>query len=267
MSIATVETGYVGNLTQDQEEKLLQLWRIFLRSCDAELYRTDTNRSGQTTSTTSPKQRRRLFSLSWSEDTSKTNDSPPVPTKLLSELEAMKMNAQEIKSIQQVLTKLKPDERRSAFFAMMKQDHPDTFLLRYLRAEKWNVPKGFVKFVSALEWWSKQQQVETEVIRKGELHALQQSQSSTSSNEKKDGEGFIAQLRMGKGFFHGSDKSGRPICVVRARTHKPGAQTEKALNSYILWNIEVMRLLLVPPVETMVSARYARLSMRRYECG
>ncbi|KAB8226154.1 CRAL-TRIO domain-containing protein [Aspergillus novoparasiticus] len=251
MSIATVETGYVGNLTQDQEEKLLQLWRIFLRSCDPELYRTATGQSGQTTSTTSPKQRRRLFSLSWSEDTSKANDSPPVPSKLLSELEAMKINAQEVKLIQQVLTKLKPDERRSAFFAMMKQDHPDTFLLRYLRAEKWNVPKGFVKFASALEWWSKQQQVEAEVIRKGELHALQQSQSSTSSNDKKDGEGFMAQLRMGKGFFHGSDKSGRPICVVRARTHKPGAQTEKALNSYILWNIEVMRLLLVPPVETM----------------
>ncbi|OGM51216.1 hypothetical protein ABOM_000267 [Aspergillus bombycis] len=251
MSIATVETGHVGSLTQDQEEKLLQLWAIFLRSCDPELYRTDTNHSGQTTSTTSPKQRRKLFSLSWSEDTVKSNDVPSVPPKLLSELEAMKMSAQEIKLIQQVLTKLKPDELRSAFFAMMKQDHPDTFLLRYLRAEKWDVSKGFVKFVSALEWWSKQQQVEGEVIRKGELHALQQSQSATGSTDKKDGEGFMAQLHMGKGFFHGSDKSGRPICVVRARTHKPGAQSEKALNSYILYNIELMRLLLVPPVETM----------------
>ncbi|KAE8133545.1 CRAL-TRIO domain-containing protein [Aspergillus pseudotamarii] len=252
MTIATVETGYVGNLTQGQEEKLLQLWVIFLRACDPQLSRTDTSQSGQTTSATSTKQRRRLFSLSWSaEDQAKSNDAPPVPAKLLSELQAMKMNAQEIKLIQQVLTKLKPDELRSAFLAMMKQDHPDTFLLRYLRAEKWNVSKGFVKFVSALEWWSKQKQVEAEVIHKGELHALQQSQSSTGSTDKKDGEDYMAQLRMGKGFFHGSDKSGRPICVVRARTHKPGAQSEKALNSYILYNIELMRLLLVPPVETM----------------
>ncbi|KNG80390.1 CRAL/TRIO domain protein [Aspergillus nomiae NRRL 13137] len=250
MSLATIETGYVGSLTQDQEEKLLQLWAIFLRSCDPEFYRTETNQS-QTTSTTSPKQRKKFFSLSWSEEPAKSNDAPSVPAKLLSELEAMKMSAQEIKLIQQVLPKLKPDELRSAFFAMMKQDHPDTFLLRYLRAEKWDVSKGFVKFVSALEWWSKQQHVEEEVIRKGELHALQQSQSTTGSTDKKDGEGFMAQLHMGKGFFHGSDKSGRPICVVRARTHKPGAQTEKALNSYILYNIELMRLLLVPPVETM----------------
>ncbi|KAE8377050.1 CRAL-TRIO domain-containing protein [Aspergillus bertholletiae] len=248
MSTATVETGYVGNLTQSQEEKLLQLWTIFLRSCDPELYRTDSSQNGQTPSLTSPKQRRRFFSLTWSEE---TNDAPPMPAKLLSELEAMKMSAPEIKAIQQVITKLKPDEFRSTFLAMMKQDHPDTFLLRYLRAEKWDVSKAFVKFASALEWWSKQGQVEKEVIRKGELHAVQQSQSDTRGTDKKDSEGFIAQLRMGKGFFHGCDKSGRPIYVVRARTHQPGAQSEKALNSYIVYTIELMRLLLIPPVETM----------------
>jgi MFS superfamily sulfate permease-like transporter len=175
-----------------------------------------------------------------------------MPTKMLSELEAMHMSAQDISSIQQVLTKLSPEELRSAFFGMIKQDHPDAFLLRFLRAEKWGVSEGFAKLVSALEWRTKQMQVDKEVTRKGELYALQQSQNSTDATEKKDGEDFLAQMRMGKGYFHGVDKSGRPICIVRGGLHKPGAQSEKVLNAFIVHSIEQVRLLLVPPVETMV---------------
>ncbi|KAF7588959.1 hypothetical protein BBP40_004961 [Aspergillus hancockii] len=239
MNTTTVETGYVGSLTQEQEEKLLQIWAILLRSCDSELYGTDASQNTPPTSPTTPKQRRRLFSLGLTEEPSKSNaESSPISAKLLSELEKIRMNAQEIKSIQQVLTKLSPKELRSSFFEMIKQDHPDAFLLRFLRAEKWDVSKGFVKLVSALEWRTQQMQVDKEVIRKGELYALQQSQSSADATRKKDGEDFLAQLRMGKGYFHGVDKSGRPICVVRARLHKPGVQSEKALNAYIVHSIE-----------------------------
>ncbi|KAE8392998.1 CRAL-TRIO domain-containing protein [Aspergillus alliaceus] len=252
VSTTTIDTGYVGNLAHDQEEKLLQLWAILLRSCNPELYSADVSPNGQPSSPTTPKQHKRLFSLGWPEIPSKSStDLPPIPGKLLSVLETMHMDAQEIKSIQQVLTKLSPEQLCSAFFAMMKQDHPDAFLLRFLRAEKWDVGKGFAKLVSALEWRSKQMRVDEEVILKGELHALEQSRNSACTADKKDGEDFLAQLRMGKGYFHGVDKSGRPICVVRGRLHKPGAQSEKALNEYIVYNIELVRLLLVPPVETM----------------
>ncbi|KAE8152882.1 CRAL-TRIO domain-containing protein [Aspergillus avenaceus] len=249
MSVTSAESGYVGHLTSEQEEKLSQLWAILIPSCDSNLYISGVTPAKQPTTPTSSKQRR-LFSLGSSEEPSKSGSSG-IPVNLSGELERMKMNAQGVKSIQQGLNKLRPDELRSAFFQMLKQEHPDTFLLRFLRAEDWDVSKGFLKLVSALEWRIKHMQVDEEVARKGELYALQQSQNVIDKAEKKDGEDFLAQLRTGKGYIHGVDKFGRPVCIVRARTHKPGAQSDKTLHAVIIHIIEQVRLLFVPPTETL----------------
>jgi hypothetical protein len=106
--------------------------------------------------------------------------------------------------------------------------------------------------VSALDWRVNEYKVDEEVLMKGELHNLEKSRAKEDSPEKKDGESFMLQLHTGKGYFHGKDKFGRPICVVRVRTHDPNSATKKGLNDYIVQCIETVRLVQVHPVDTMV---------------
>ena len=71
--------------------------------------------------------------------------------------------------------------------------------------------------------------------------------------EKKKGEEFLHQMRMGKSFLHGVDRMGRPICVVRVRLHRASEQSVETLERFTVYTIETARLLLAPPVETAVS--------------
>ncbi|KAJ5564467.1 hypothetical protein N7513_000709 [Penicillium frequentans] len=153
------------------------------------------------------------------------------------------------KEFQQALQDMKPEEIRTAFWNMVKHDHPDALLLRFLRARKWDVKKALVMLVSTMRWRLQDMHVDDDIMANGEAAALKQSQSSDPA-EKKKGEDFLFQLRMGKSFLHGVDKFGRPICVVRVRLHKANDQDVESLERFTVYTIETARLLLAPPVET-----------------
>ncbi|KAH8700723.1 CRAL-TRIO domain-containing protein [Talaromyces proteolyticus] len=169
---------------------------------------------------------------------------------LFVELRKAGIKESEIKSIEKVLTKMNLAEMCFALLKMIKQEHPDTLLLRFLRARKWDIPKAFSMMVSAL-LWRKSMEVEDDIVLKGELHAWELSHNAKlSAADQKEGRDFIAQLEMGKSYLHGLDREGRPVNVVRVRLHKPGAQTQAALERYIVHVIESTRILIAPPVET-----------------
>ena len=75
---------------------------------------------------------------------------------------------------------------------------------------------------------------------------------------------------MGKSYLHGLDNAGRPMCIVRARLHKAGEQTEESLERFTVYTIETARLFLRPPIDTAVSPshppqpyRFAKLTLPR----
>ena len=199
----------------------------------------------------SAKGHRRFFSLSRAPTQPSEEETSAIPSNLLTTLKSLDAGPAEIKTIQSLLLKLPGDKLRSALLTILKQDHPDALLLRFLRAEKWNLPKAWVKLVAALNWRVNEYKVDEEVLLKGEAHAVEKSQMVEDSPEKKDGEGFVLQLTTGKGHYHGCDRWNRPICIVRVRAHDPSTQTQKGLNDYIVQCIETVRLLQVPPVESM----------------
>lgn len=253
MSATADATGYVGNLTSSQEEKLQQFWKILMQSWGADVSAPKTSSNASTHSNGSAQPRRRLFSLSRAPTQPTESETAAIPPQFHSSLKELNAGPNEIKTINSLLLKLSGDRLRSAYLTVLKQDHADALLLRFLRAEKWNVSKAWIKFVSALDWRVNEYKVDEEVLMKGELHNLEKSRAKDDSTEKKDGEGFMLQLRTGKGYFHGKDKFGRPICVVRVRTHDPNSATKKGLNDYIVQCIETVRLVQVHPVDTMVS--------------
>ncbi|KAI9827651.1 MAG: hypothetical protein M1819_006940 [Sarea resinae] len=142
-----------------------------------------------------------------------------------------------------------PEDLHEAFWGVVKHDHPDGLLLRFLRARKWDVEKALVMMVSTLHWRLREMHVEDEIVKRGEGGALQDSKSSDSAT-RKEGDDFLAQLRMGKSFLHGVDNEGRPIAVVRVRYHKQGEQSESSTEKFTVYVIETARLFLAPPVDT-----------------
>ncbi|KAJ5224660.1 uncharacterized protein N7469_008163 [Penicillium citrinum] len=251
MSTTTEPSGYVGNLTSSQEQNLRDFWRILMQSWGADIPNPKTASNASTHSSGSTQPRRRLFSISRAPTQPTEVETAAIPSQLHSSLKELNAGPNEIKTINSLLSKLSGDRLRSAYLTVLKQDHPDALLLRFLRAEKWNVPKAWVKFVSSLNWRVNEYHIDEEVLMKGELYHVEKSRAKEDSAEKKDGEGFVLQLKTGKGYFHGKDKFGRPICVVRVRTHDPNSATKKGLNDYIVQCIETVRLVMVPPVDTM----------------
>jgi hypothetical protein len=158
----------------------------------------------------------------------------------------------QVKEYQQILATQTPESLRAAFWSMVKSDHPDALLLRFLRARKWDVQKALVMLISTMSWRGNEMHVDDDVVFHGESGALRDSKSSDASVAR-EGKDFLEQMRLGKSFLHGTDKEGRPLCFVRARLHHGGDQTERSMERYTVYVIETARLVLRPPVETAVS--------------
>ncbi|KAI1155442.1 CRAL/TRIO domain-containing protein [Nemania diffusa] len=141
--------------------------------------------------------------------------------------------------LQQHMSDNSPERFRQGFWDAVLSEHPDTLILRFLRARKWDVEKAMVMLVSAVDWRTERNIAET-IIGTGESVGLKQDPSA-------DDIGFIAQYRSGKSYVHGTDKENRLVYIIRARLHDPRAQSSEALETYVLHNIESLRVCIKPP--------------------
>ncbi|KAJ5247617.1 hypothetical protein N7468_002600 [Penicillium chermesinum] len=253
MTTPAIKPGFLGNLSSDQEEKLQKLWKLVLAAGNYANEGSDeaTEDEAPKSPTSPPPRRFSLLSRTQSNisETSVATYSRPSQKNTLAMLKDMGIQSNETKMVQNALSKIEPNELQRAILDLIKHDSPDAMLLRFLRARKWDVPKAFAMMTEALVWRVKEAHVDDQIIPQGELHAAK-AEKGTDAKEKKMSEGFLAQMRMGKAFIHGYDKIGRPVVYIRVRIHKPGAQTEEALERYIIHTIESVRLLLKGQTET-----------------
>ncbi|KAH8435034.1 CRAL-TRIO domain-containing protein [Aspergillus melleus] len=254
--------GTVGNLTPEQEAKLQEFWVLLLKVCGVSLEGVE--QTGDATSSSAsqkkeqqpqqqPKRRFGLFGGgkgSEEDDAASAKSANGISSGIASiDITDGDDKYGQSKEFQQALVDMKPEEIRTTVWNMVKQDNPDTLLLRFLRARKWDVKKALIMFISTIRWRLLDVNVDDDIMKNGEHLALKQSQSSDPA-EKKAGEEFLMQMRMGKSFLHGVDKLGRPICVVRVRLHKASDQSTEVLDRFTVYTIESARMMLAPPVET-----------------
>jgi CRAL/TRIO, N-terminal domain/CRAL/TRIO domain len=258
--------GRPGNLTVEQEEKLRESWiatlQVFGVLDSTHLKESDSSGNSEpiggprqkpgAASPEKPKKKRislfgRKHKDTDTESTASTDST--IPVGVFTEVDD---KYGQTKQFHDTLARQTPESLRAAFWSMVKHDHPDALLLRFLRARKWDVEKALVMMVSTMNWRATEMHVDEDIMRLGEEGSLITSQSSNPVI-KKSGEDFLAQTRMGKSFLHGIDKLGRPMCFVRVRLHKQGEQNEESLERYTVFVIESARMLLAPPVDTAVS--------------
>jgi len=253
-----IPPGHLGNLTPDQEAKLQDLWTATLRVFGVEephhVSGTDTPLAEEESTVAEvdgkdKKKSKRRLGVFKRHDKKDSSNGSATPTKDPSRHADSDDKYGQVKDFHEILATQDPELLRATFWSMVKADHPDALLLRFLRARKWDVDKALVMLISTMRWRSQEQHVDDDVVLRGEGGALEDSKSSDPA-VKREGDDFLAQLRLGKSFLHGTDKEGRPLCFVRVRLHRGGEQTERALERYTVYVIETARLALRPPVET-----------------
>lgn len=253
--------GFVGHLSPNQEVKLQQLWMIVLKVSDTQELSVASSANVIDTQDLAHQDRRHSSLSSIKSDPSGKTSNLSSKTSILSSstncshlteaFQKMDISASDMKYTEEVLSGMAPGQLRMGFLSAIQNENPDTFLLRFLRARKWDVIKAFTMMAGAIEWRMKEMNVD-QLMAEGELQALKLSQNASNASDKKTGHDFLAQMRMGKSFIRGVDTTGRPICVVRVRLHRPGEQSEETLERYIVHFIESVRLMLVAPAETAV---------------
>ncbi|KAI8822035.1 phosphatidylinositol transfer protein CSR1 [Fimicolochytrium jonesii] len=110
------------------------------------------------------------------------------------------------------------------------EHRPDTFVLRYLRARKWDVTKAVAMTVATLKW--RLEFGVNEVLKEGERAC------------------DVADLESGKSYYgNGSDRDGRPVAYIHVALHDKNTVNHDLGKNQIVLTLETGRLLLQPPQE------------------
>lgn len=266
MALDKPQSGYVGNLTEEQDAKLRELWaatfKIFNIATVEDHASEGPSRNGNSSTDNTDKKKSKkklgIFNRKGESSGDSGETASTSGTNLPAGIEGMKISDAddkygESKDFLNALANQSPEDLRSTFWNLVKHDHPDALLLRFLRARKWDVQKALIMMVSTIHWRLQEMHVDDCIVKHGEIGALKDCTSSDATT-KENGDGFMAQLRLGKSFLHGADKQGRPLCFIRVRLHKQGEQSEASVEKFTVHVIETARLMLVPPVETAVGA-------------
>lgn len=260
--------GRPGTLTPQEEEKLRELWALTMKvfGVHGEENGVETAAPAAAPASAAPaaekekekkKSKLSVFSRHKKDKADKTAeaDSTPASGTSTPDIGRLSLSAEDDKfgqtaEFKAAIANIPAEDLRNAFWSMVKHDHPDALLLRFLRARKWDVEKALVMMISTMQWRMGEMHVDDKIVKIGELGALEDAAKTSDAKAKKNDEDFLVQLRMGKSFLHGLDKVGRPMCYVRARLHKAGEQTEESLERFTVYTIETARLLLRPPIDT-----------------
>lgn len=116
-------------------------------------------------------------------------------------------------------------------FNALAADHPDSVLLRWLRARKWDIPNAVEQLISTLKW-----RVESGV------NELVASGESELSHE---------ELLTGKTSYIGYDKEGRPVNYVSVKDHVKGEFPSSDTEKLTMFLMETGRKLLKYPNESV----------------
>lgn len=277
-----ITEGRPGNLTPLQEGKLREMWvatlKVFGRTLSSELDSVEREVEGKGGScdgtlqvpgaAAAAKKRGRLTRM-LTRTKSDMSDTSESSLKMTSSTTSSQSQGDSIDDtdkyaqsaeFKEALATQTPQQLRDQFWAMVKADHPDGLLLRFLRARKWDVQKALIMMVATMHWRGNVMDVE-KIVREGELGAI----------ENGDDE-FMLQVRKGKSLIHGTDLDGRPVCIVRSRLHRPAEQTPQVMERYTVYIMETARLMLRGPVDTAsiifdlsnIEAKYMDLTPVRF---
>ncbi|KAF9426684.1 hypothetical protein BGZ76_002648 [Entomortierella beljakovae] len=217
-------TGYVETLTPEQKECLKRMWAEYFRYVDS----GEVNQLGQEIQSS-------LILSSIDSDTSSTKSKGSIGKKGWFGSNKSSRQQQQEKSQNDISSKVcVPDigiaceKIRPALWGAILGDNPDSLLLRFMRARKWNVELSMNMFLKVLKWRTDEN--------------IQELISKNEDEIDIDYPGFRKQFQTEKLFLHGTDKQGQLLMYINVRQHKPSDQEFKTMEKAILYLVETARI-------------------------
>ncbi|PWN52006.1 hypothetical protein IE53DRAFT_385620 [Violaceomyces palustris] len=220
--------AYRGNLSLEQQKSLREMWKrleeLFEKNKEVseEVYR----RGGPSV-------------VAKDATPAAKNEKDPgkdIPKDDKAKEEAKRM--EEMKEMNEFINKYGGPILKETTWEFTKMDHPDTSLLRFLRARKWDIDRALAMMAAACKF-----RLEKDVpgiIFKGE-------------EGLKDVPGFLNQFRRGISYIKGNSAKGEyPIYFIHVARHFTSAQKHEVLQQFVLLAMENSRLLTTPPYEKAV---------------
>ncbi|KAF9972133.1 hypothetical protein BGZ73_004784 [Actinomortierella ambigua] len=233
---APAGTGHVGTLTKEQAMLLKRLWAALEEVLSKGTVTIEHDpvtiaAASGIPAATAPAAQPVAASTGWgggwfSSATATTTATPEEPAKPLVE-EPLTITLEELK--------IDGPTVRQAIRDNMMGDHPDSLVLRFLRARKWHVANGLTMLLKAFQWRLEMNVDDVKTLGDDELDAKYPK--------------FKDQLAMGKFFVHGTDKHGQPVVYLNVGLHRPADQEYRTLERLTIYLMEQGRLLISPPVE------------------
>ncbi|GAA5874604.1 hypothetical protein JCM16303_002919 [Sporobolomyces ruberrimus] len=208
--------GVVGLLTPDQEKALKAFWAEFLQLVDEAPVEGSGAKGGA--------------------------DGPPPdkPGKDIPKDDAAKERLraeQEMADAKAAFVEYGSRQFMESYWRFVAMDDPDGIMLRFLRARKWSTSAGVAMLAACIKW-RMGSDVE-KIFEKGE-------------EGMQNAEGFIKQMEIGKTYTQGTDHVGRPVIYIHVAKHRTFDQSPKALEDFVLFQMESVRCLFAPPVDKVV---------------
>ncbi len=146
--------------------------------------------------------------------------------------------AEEMKEMNEFIDTYGGPILRDTLWEFTKMDHPDTSVLRFLRARKWDIDRALAMLAAACKF--RLEKDVSGIIYKGE-------------EGLKDVPGFMNQMRRGISYIMGStDKMENPIYFIHVARHFTSAQKHEVLQDYVLLAMENARTITTAPYEKAV---------------
>lgn len=230
--------GYLGNLSEEHQEVLCQMWDAFFSICDKASGQKNEGATG--------------FSEDWGVDEDATKKSSggggilgatkAVKSSGISKEDDAKAAAQartEEANMERLLSTYGPEALRNAFWSLCKRDNPDIIMLRFLRARKWNVDHTTAMMASTLKW-----RLDTNLD-----HLVENGDLGNGKEIPKYIENFDEN---GKVFTLGTNHRNQPVMYVKFGKHIIWAQPQATTKKFIIAHFELVRLLVEPPNDKIV---------------
>ena len=164
--------GRAGNLTDEQKVKLKEMWSTAFKVFGVPQDRTapepenandsnsEVSRRGTDISETQQK-KGNLMSLFKKKNDREASSPAPSATDITSDVSKLSIadgddKYSQTKEFKEAIATSTPQDIHDTFWRMVKADHPDSLLLRFLRARKWDVNKAIVMLVATMRWRSKE---------------------------------------------------------------------------------------------------------------
>ncbi|SNX84016.1 related to CSR1 - phosphatidylinositol transfer protein [Melanopsichium pennsylvanicum] len=253
--------GYRYNLTPSQTLALFKLWRRFLRLCEITSHSSDSidadaSQPPTSASRSSSDSLRRGFGRKHraaasepvpqqssapnshehlAQQTADSSDPKHVPKH--DKLKEHLRHLEESNEMQAFLLNHGGAALRTEFWAIVKGEHPDAYMLRCLRARKWDVDRALAIIGSTCAF--RVQYKISNIMKEAELGLTRTR-------------GGFNIMNNGISYTYGATAAGEPVYFIEVGSHYSSNQTAEELKRGVILLQESLSILMPPPVERKV---------------